>query len=311
MKLIRDFLIILILLFSGVILTFFIYQKQQKELDLVSPVLKKIKLSFADNVWLPKEVLGASESANLKYNLSASSVFFIDGQTGQVLFSQKPHEKMRIASLTKIMTAIITMENSSLDSYYLISERASKMEPDSMLLKTGERLSVEQLLDGVFLVSGNDAAETLAENVTSRDEFIKLMNLKAKQIGMNDSLFINPTGLEEDNLDQYSTAFDVSVMARYAITRWPQLLEISSQPHIYIPETADHQSYDLYSGINLLTTYPGVVGFKTGYTPEAGLTLVTVAKRSGKEVVGVILGATDRRDDARALLDYSFKKLGV
>lgn len=312
MRIIKVFLLLIILVFSSIALSLFFYQQEQKDLNLASPVLKKLKIGFADNIWLPKEVLGASDSANLKYNLSASSAFFIDGQTGRVLFSQKPHQKMPIASLTKIMTAIVTLENTSLDSKYLISETAANMEPDSMLLKAGERLSVEELLDGIFLVSGNDAAETLAENVTNRrDEFIKLMNLKAKQIGMNDSLFINPTGLEEDNVEQYSTAFDVSLMARYAINRWPHLVEISSQSHIFIPETQDHQDYDLYSGINLLTTYPGVVGFKTGFTPEAGLTLVTIAKRSGKEVIGVILGATDRRDDAKALLDYSFKQLGL
>jgi serine-type D-Ala-D-Ala carboxypeptidase (penicillin-binding protein 5/6) len=128
---------------------------------------------------------------------------------------------------------------------------------------------------------------------------------------MKDTLFINPTGLEEDGRDHYSSAYDVSLMSHYAVHTFPLLTEISKEPHIYIPATESHQEYDLYNGVNLLTSYPGVIGFKTGYTPEAGLTLVTVARLEGKEVIGVLLGCTNRRDDAKRLLDYSFKKLGV
>jgi D-alanyl-D-alanine carboxypeptidase len=100
-------------------------------------------------------------------------------------------------------------------------------------------------------------------------------------------------------------------MSRYLITRWPNVVNISSQPHVYIERTDYHQDYDMYNGINLLTTYPGVLGLKTGYTPVAGLTLVTLARRGDKEVLGVLLGAVNRRDDAKSLLDYSFKNLGL
>jgi D-alanyl-D-alanine carboxypeptidase len=138
-----------------------------------------------------------------------------------------------------------------------------------------------------------------------------MMNSKAATLGMVDTQFINPSGLEEDGRDQHSSAYDVALMSRYAISHWPHLVDISSQQHIYLPESPTHQDYDLYSGINLLSTYPGVVGFKTGFTPEAGLTLVTLARRGGFEVLGVLLGSDDRRAEARKLLDYSFKQLGV
>jgi D-alanyl-D-alanine carboxypeptidase len=128
---------------------------------------------------------------------------------------------------------------------------------------------------------------------------------------MKNTHFINPSGLEEEGNEQYSTAYDVMLMSRYAINKFPNLLEISSNPHIFIEKNSEHQDYDLYSGINLLTTYPGVLGFKTGYTPEAGLTLVTVAQKNGKRVIGVLLNSTERREDAKMLLDYSFAKLGV
>lgn len=280
---------------------------------LVSPVLgisKKIKI--ADNVWFPKILQDRFLNTNDGPNITADAAFFIETNTGEVLYQKNPKQKLPIASLVKIMTAIITLENRSFDDLMVVSEHAASMEPDHMILKPFEKLTVKEFLDGLFLVSANDAAEVLAENTTGqREEFISLMNLKAAQLGMLDSKFLNPTGLEEDFDQQYSTAFDVSLMARYALKKWPQLLEITSQPHIYIEQTDSHQDYDLYNGINLITTYPGVVGFKTGFTPEAGLTLVTVAQKEGKEVLGVILGATNRRDDAKELLDYSFKKLAV
>jgi D-alanyl-D-alanine carboxypeptidase (penicillin-binding protein 5/6) len=186
------------------------------------------------------------------------------------------------------------------------------MEPDHMQLIAGEHLTVQELLDGLFLVSANDAAEVLAERTTGRrQEFINMMNGKALFLGMKDTHFINPSGLQENEQDQYSSAYDVALMARFAIKEFPWLLDITRQTEIDLPQTDTHQDYTLHSGINLVTTYPGVMGFKTGFTPEAGLTLVTVAQREGHVVLGVILGSEDRRAEARELLDYSFQKLGV
>ncbi len=310
--------------------SFSVYKSYLAKHELVSPVLGVSKqLTIADNLWFPL-LDKFTKDGELK-DLSAKAALFVETNSGQVLYEKNSREKLPIASLTKIMTVIVTLENESLNRepgekefgrIYQVSERAANMEPDKMLLVAGERLTTEELLDGIFLVSANDAAEVFAERVTGRrEEFINLMNSKARQLGMEDTLFINPTGLEEDepdfppdsghSVEQYSSAYDVSLMSRYAIRKWPHLTDISSAPHIYLSPTSTHQDYDLYSGINLLTTYPGVVGFKTGYTPDAGLTLVTIARRGDKEVLGVILGATNRRDDAKMLLDYSFNKLGL
>lgn len=279
--------------------------------NLISPIIQKTNLSLAENIWLPKLIPSALADTTAP-EVTAKAAFFIDINTGQVLFEKNENDRLPIASLTKIMTVIVTLENKSWDNTYTISDTAANMEPDHMELIAGEKLTAEELLDGVFTVSANDAAEALAEgSVNSRDEFINLMNQKAKQIGMNNTLFINPTGLEEDNKNQYSSAFDVALMSRYAIVHWPHLIDISDKPQIYLPATSAHQDYTLNSGINLLTTYPGVIGFKTGYTPNAGLTLVTLAKRDNHQVLGVILNSDDRRGEARELLDYSFKKLGV
>lgn len=279
---------------------------------LNSPVLGVSKEKVSQNVWSPnmEDVIpGEYDDAP---EITAISALFVETGTGEVLYSKNPRQELSIASLTKIMTTIIALENRNLEDIFTISDRSSSMEPDKMYLIAGEKLTLKQLLDGIFLVSANDAAEAIAENTTGRrEEFINLMNSKARQLGMNNTFFLNPSGLEEDFAKQYSTAFDVAVMSRYLVRSWPEIVNISSQDHVYIEKTDSHQDYDMYTGINLLTTYPGVLGLKTGYTPEAGLTLVTLARRGNKEIIGVLLGATNRRDDAKSMLDYSFQKLGI
>lgn len=278
--------------------------------DLASPVLGISKEDISINTWSPNLV--KDKTFPDAPEITAVSALFINTSSGEVLYAKNPEEKLPIASLTKIMTTTIALEHKNLDDVMTVSQRASEMEPDEMVLLPGEKHTLKNLLDGIFLVSANDAAEVVAEGTTGRrEEFINLMNSKALQLGMNNTLFINPSGLEEDFKSQYSTSLDVAIMSRYLIKRWPEIVDISSQPYVYIERTSEHQDYEMYSGINLLTTYPGVVGLKTGYTPEAGLTLVILARRGNEEVLGVILGAVNRRDDAKLLLDYSFNKLGL
>ena len=236
----------------------------------------------------------------------------MDTKNGQVLYSKNARQKLPIASLVKVMTVLIALEHKGMDEQFLISQKAAEMEPDKMFLTLGEKLTLKELLYGIFLISANDGAEVLAEGTTgNRDEFIKLMNEKGKQLGMVDTYYVNPTGLDEDSKNSYSSAYDLAILTRYLIRHYPEVVNISKTEHIYLPITENHQDYDMYSGINLLTTYPGVVGFKTGFTPEAGLTLITLVRINGQEVVGVLLGSQDRRDEARELLDYSFGKLKI
>ncbi|MFH0937147.1 MAG: D-alanyl-D-alanine carboxypeptidase family protein [Candidatus Daviesbacteria bacterium] len=288
----------LFFIFIGV----FLWNFQAKN-TLISPEAQKEKGS--SNLWFPQAE--ASSSPHILPEISAQAIYFVEINSGQVLYQQNQDQKLPVASLVKVMTAIIASENKGWKDQIEISSKAASMEPDYMQLKVGEKLTVEELLYGLFLVSANDAAESLAEgSLESREEFIKQMNEKAKNLGMNNTLFINPTGLEEDGRQQYSTAFDVLIMSRFAIKHFPHLLDITSTPHIILPQTSTHQDYDLYSGINLLTTYPGVIGFKTGYTPEAGLTLITLAQKENYLVLGVILNSNNRREEAKELLDYSF-----
>lgn len=279
---------------------------------LVSPVLGVTSHRVSQNIWFPKINEITPGMFSDAPEITAISALFIESNSGQILYAKNPEQQLSIASLTKIMTTIVALENRNMSDVFSISKQAAEMEPDKMFLIAGEKMTLKELLQGIFLVSANDAAEAIAENTTGRrEEFINLMNAKARALGMNKTFFLNPSGLEEDFAKQYSTALDVAVMSRYLVHTFPEIVNISSQPRIYIEPTAYHQDYDMNNGINLLTTYPGVLGLKTGYTPEAGLTLVTLARRGNKEVIGVLLGSVNRRDDAKALLDYSFEKLGL
>lgn len=298
-----------------IILTILVININEKEtkIQLFSPFLSQEKV-LGVNLWFPSLV--SADQTNIS-KVTADAAIFIDSKTGQVLFAKNPTQRLPIASLVKVMTALIALEHKSMDDEYVVSQKAADMESDKMLLIAGEKLTLKELLYGIFLISANDGAEVLAEGTLrqtqgkqgSREEFLGLMNNKARQLGMKDSYFANPTGLDEDINNSYSTAYDLAILTRYLIRNYPEVVEISQTPHIYLPITQTHQDYDMYSGINLLTTYPGVVGFKTGYTPVAGYTLITLARKNGHEVIGILLNSGYRRDEAKELLDYSFKKL--
>jgi serine-type D-Ala-D-Ala carboxypeptidase (penicillin-binding protein 5/6) len=282
-------------------------KEQSKELS--SPLFSEGK-TLGINQWFPSSL---SATLNNNYlNITAKASLFVDSGTGQITYSLNPDQRLPIASLAKVMTALIALEHRHLDEKLLVSQRASDMEPDKMLLIAGEKLTLRELLYGIFLISANDAAEVLAETTAgSREEFIVLMNKKAQDLGMENTHFLNPTGLDEDSGSSYSTAYDLALLTRYIIRKYPVLVEISQTPYIYFDRTLEHQDYEMYSGINLLTTYPGVVGFKTGFTPEAGLTLITLAREDGREIIGVLLGSENRREEAKQLLDLSFGKLNI
>jgi len=281
------------------------FSYNNKTVKLISPVVNRANV-LGINQWFPAILKG--EQAAIR--ISAKAALFAETKNGEVLYGKNIEGKLPIASLVKVMTVLIALEYKSMDDIFTVTPEAANMEPDKMQLVTGEKLSLKELLSGIFLVSANDAAELIAEQSTgSRAEFIRLMNDKAKQLGMKNTYFANPTGLDEDNNNSYSTVYDLTVLTRYLIRRYPDVVKISSEEHVFLPQTEDHQDYDMYSGINLLTTYPGVVGFKTGFTPEAGMTLITLARRDGREVIGVLLGSESRRDEARELLDYSFSQL--
>jgi D-alanyl-D-alanine carboxypeptidase len=241
--------------------------------------------------------------------LTAKSALVYDLKDEKVLYEKNPELVTPMASLTKLMTAIVAIDNAKEDDRYTVTPEALVGE-NTIGLSEGEVMSLEELLYGVFMYSANDAAETLAINTMKRDEFIKAMNEKGKAIGLKNTNFTNPTGLQGDG-NQHTTAYDLLVLSKYALENYPEIRNAAATPEHYLPATEDHYEYYLYSQLNLLTTYPGVKGLKDGYTPEAGWCLITYYKNEDEELIGIVLGSEDRRGEMQTLLDYSLTQLGI
>ncbi|OGH47165.1 MAG: hypothetical protein A3A51_02115 [Candidatus Levybacteria bacterium RIFCSPLOWO2_01_FULL_39_10] len=305
------FLFVFLLIFVG--LGFFVYLKSTKSQQIQSPLPNFLKKSDNSEVssldfWVP-QLLGFFNLDSETPLVTAKSVLVYDLKNEEVIFEKNPEKKLPMASLTKLMTAVVAIDHKREDDRYTVYPEALVGE-NTIGLSEGEVMSLEELLYGVFMYSANDAAETLAINTLGREEFIKAMNDKARALGLTNTNFTNPTGLQGDG-QQYSTARDLLVISRYAIENYPEIVKASSTSEHHIPETADHYEYYLYSQLNLLMTYPGVKGLKDGYTPEAGWCLITYFEGEGQELIAIILGSEDRRGEMRSLLDYSLIKLGV
>ncbi len=270
---------------------------------------KNKQVTFLD-LWLPF-LANASGGDSQLNTLTAKSVLVYDLASNKVIFEKNAKTRRPMASLTKIMTAIISLENKRDDDTYVV-RGDDLVGEDSMGLVAGERLSEEELLYGLLLPSGNDAAEVLASNYPNggREAFVKAMNDKAKALGLTDTHFSNPSGLQGDG-KQYTTAYDLLVITRYALENYPIFGRIVATAEYQISETSSHKAYYLVNETNLLTTYPGVAGVKTGYTPEAGLCLVTYLEYDGHRIVGIILNSENRRGEMKDLLDSALKSLGI
>src|SRR5690625_2988793 len=213
--------------------------------------------------------------------VSANNAVLMDQETGHVLFEKKAHEPQSIASITKLMTAIIAIESGKMNEMAMTSRRAIYTEGSSIYLEQGERMSIKDLVYGLMLRSGNDAAVVISEHIGGSVEgFVYLMNEKARWLGMTNTNFENPHGLESEN--HYSTAYDMALLMRYAMNN-EVFLKIS-KTKTYQAET---RSYAWLNKNKLLTSfYDYCTGGKTGITRKAGRTLVTSArKRDRKSVV--------------------------
>ena len=228
---------------------------------------------------------------------SARSAILMDAETGRVLYEQNADEPMLIASITKIMTAVVALENGSLEQMYTVTSD-DMAEGSSMYLAPGERLCLEELLYGLMLSSGNDAALAVAHCVSgSVEDFVSAMNAKAKELGMTHTSFANPNGLDHES--HYSSARDMAVLTAYAL-RSAAFVRIVSTKSITIG------SRTLTNHNKLLDLYDGCIGVKTGYTRAAGRTLVSAARRDGQLLVTVTLSDGNDWQDHMDLLDYGF-----
>lgn len=245
-----------------------------------------------------------AQADNIYPDIKGTAAILIDARTGRILYSKNEHRRMSPASLTKIMTALLVLEAGNLDQKTRISEHAAEIGESSIWLETGEILSRRELLYALMLNSANDAAVALAESVSSSERlFVEMMNKKARQLGLRDTHFSNPHGLEDPA--HYTSAYDLAFLSRKAMVN-PLFQKIVSTHAMTIPWKGHPWNRYLLNKNRLLYRYPGAIGVKTGYTKKAGNCLVGAAQRGSLKLIAVVLNSPRVYDDAAELLDYGF-----
>lgn len=238
--------------------------------------------------------------------IHGKAAYLVDLDTRQVMWVRDPETARAPASLTKLMTAMVAVDDAgSLDRMVVVAKEATQVSPSLMGISPGERLTVRELIEGLFLDSGNDAAEALARGIVPRDRFMRQMNQKAKSIGLVASHFVTPSGLDAPG--HVMSAHDLAHVAAYLDQYYPALAAIADAKAVVIPATADHKAFYPYNLNPLLWSYPGATGLKTGLTDDAGGCIVATATRGGRHLIAVVMNATRHSAaDATVLLDYGF-----
>ena len=240
--------------------------------------------------------------------LDAQAAVLVDIDRREALYVKNHHMSRPMASTVKIVTAIVALEHAPLSTIIEVDATAAAMEPNVMGLKAGERLTLEELLYGLMLDSGNDAAEAIARGVFGdRARFIRLMNDLVTKLGLQNTHFVNPSGL--DDPAQRSSAYDLAVLTTYALQN-PVFREIVGTRRKVIPASGEpgreHGWFGPTNLNRLIGSYPGAFGVKPGWTGDAGYTLVAAAERGGRSLLAVVLGSPNHFTDAELLLNYGF-----
>jgi D-alanyl-D-alanine carboxypeptidase (penicillin-binding protein 5/6) len=237
---------------------------------------------------------------------SALAAVVVDEASGEVLYDKNAHERLAPASLTKIATLILALESNRLDEWVSVDVDSRLMIGSSVMgLEPGDRFTLRDLLYGLMLPSGNDAALAIGRHISGSDTaFVAQMNALVARLGLKDTNFINPHGL--GGTEHYTSAYDLAILSRYGMTL-PGFYEIVNTR--YYEAVGQPRSIDLSNISTFLSGFPGAVGLKTGYTRRAGPTLAASAMRDGHRVYAVILNSQTRDDDARRLLNWVFTNL--
>lgn len=238
--------------------------------------------------------------------IDASGAIAVDLDTGEILFDRGLHSRRAIASITKVMTAIIILEENDLEDIVTVSEAASEEIGSQIYLKSGEQMTVGNMLRALLIGSANDAAYALAEyNAGSVDQFVEKMNKKARILGLYNTHFQNPVGL--DHTLNYSTPYDLAILGRYAY-RKPFVEETVSQVSGVVRSVDGKYTHELHNTNQLLGGYLHIEGIKTGRTDLAGLCLMAIGSNAdGKKVLTVVLDSPDRFRETKVLLDWAFR----
>lgn len=237
-------------------------------------------------------------------NISAKAALVMCAQTREVIFAHNGYERLPMASTTKIMTALILAEQPNLDKTVIVTKQMVAVEGSSMGLLVGDTVSYRDLLYGMLLASGNDAANTVAYVLGGGPAgFAKIMNNKAKELGLKNTNFVTPSGLDDDN--HYTTAYDLALLTAVALENNAFSTACGAKTAtLYYGNPPYKRSLTNHN--KLLGNYEGLIGVKTGFTKKSGRCLVTAAERDGKKIIAVTLNAPNDWQDHKTLLDYGF-----
>ena len=257
--------------------------------------------------YISSEFATAQNFAIAEGQTSAKSAIVIEAKTGRVLFEKNKDEKLAMASTTKIMTALVTCKNTAnFDEVVAINDSAVGIEGTSMYLRKGEKLTVKELLLGLMLPSGNDAAVALAYHIGGTEEkFVEMMNKEAKNLGLKNTHFANPHGLDADG--HYTSAYDLALITAEAMKN-EMFREIISTKNVTVTGSKINEPRFLYNKNKLLKTLEGCNGVKTGFTDNAQRCFVCSCERDGMTLISVVLNCGPMFEESAALMNSAFEK---
>ena len=262
-------------------------------------------LSLILLIWVCVPSVKATDVRQDAISVSAKAAVLIDASDDSILYSKNADSRLPMASTTKIMTALIALEHGNLDRSYLIPDGAVGIEGSSIYLVRGEKLTLRELIYALMLESANDAAQAIAIIIAgSVEAFADIMNRRAEELGLENTHFTNPHGLDHE--EHYTTAYDLARLASFALKN-EAFREIASTNKKTIPFNNGESARLLVNHNKMLRTYEGAIGVKTGFTKRCGRCLVSAAQRDGLTLVAVTLNAPDDWRDHTAMLDWGFE----
>ena len=275
-------------------------QVQADVMNTVAPLLHKKK----NTIKLEKK------SSYAPIDVSSRAYIVVDMENATVLDAKNADISYPIASLTKVMSAVVALDLASPTEEFTVTQRAADIIPTKIGVVPGQKMKVEELLHAMLLTSANDATEVVRDGIDQKygkGTFVKAMNEKAEFLGLTKSHFENPQGF--DAPAHYASAEDLAVLSLYAMKNYSLINEIAKKDYAFLPQNRYHKQFDLYNWNGLIGVYPHVFGLKIGVTENAGNTTIVAAERDGKKLLTVLLGADtiiNRDLDAASLLDAGF-----
>lgn len=325
----KIFLIPFLVIFIGVSLQHLGYRplslilpitsREIDSMESIKPLLEKKNNTY--QLVKPNGFIGQSHADELADYNGARAYAVVDYDSGKVIMQKNLSERLPIASLTKIMTAVVALDLARTDEVFTVTQEAQDQIPTHIALKKSQQLTLEELLYASLLTSANDATHVIMDGINAKYQdsiFIRSMNEKARFLGLHNSHFANPQGF--DDHDNYSSVEDLAILSHYALKNYPFFAKTVAMDSYYLPETTRHDAAYLNNWNGLLGVYPNVSGVKIGNTGNAQKTTSVVAEREGKKLLVVLLGAPGvlERDLWTAQLldvgfanEYGFEPIGV